>query len=295
MRKIFRIIIGLTLFAMIMPAVYSQNLTEDQKASVKYRRKNLGVENKKSSSKIRRGGTPTYPRGIADKDINFGFTLGGDLALMSALNVEKCPLGGNFSLFMHGVLKNTNTVALGTEIKGFYLLANEEKFANQFRVTGTDVKEPEVKVGDWILGAVQFSVLGNFNPLPRFNVQLKLNAGPLIALVPKYEGKYEFKERQTDGTYKTSKYEFQYVAPISNTMSIGGAFTVGMDMLYAITKNTEFKAGVDWSYLRFNYIKIWEKYVIYETYEPTLLKPEPTKEVAQFGVFDIHVGFAFSF
>lgn len=294
MRKILCVIIGLTMFAMIMPVVYSQGVTENQAASIKYRRNNLGVEKKKSSPKIRRGGTITYPRGIADKEINFGFTLGGDIALMSALNVEKCPLGGNFSLFMHSILENTNTVALGVEIKGFYLLANEEKFANQFRVTGTDVKEPVVKVGDWILGAVQFSVLGNFNPRPRFNLQLKLNVGPLIALVPKYEANYQFKENQTDGTYKTTTYDFKYAAPISSTMSIGGALTVGMDMLYAITKNTEFKAGVDWSYLRFNYVKMWEESVDYETY---VLPKDPytTKEIAQFGVFDIHVGFAFSF
>ena len=294
MRNIFCAIIGLNLFSLFIPASFSQDVTENQKASSEYRRKNLGVEKKKSLSKVRRGGLMTYPHVIADKDINFGFTIGGDIALMSALNVEKCPLGGNFSLFMHGILENTNTVALGTEIKGFYLLGNQDKFAAEFRIPGSEI-EPTVKVGNWILGAVQFSVLGNFNPMPRFNLQLKVNAGPLIAVVPPYEINYQFKERQTDGTYRTTIYDYKYEAMMSETISIGGALTVGMDVLYALSENTEFKAGVDWSYLRFNYAKIGMKKIVQETVETPKETPILTKEVAQFGVFDIHVGFAFSF
>ncbi len=294
MRKILRIIIGLAVISILIPVSYSQDLTDTQESSVKFRNKNLGVEKKKSASKIRRGGITTYPRGIADKKINFGFTIGGDLALMTALNVEKCPVGGNFSMFMHSVLKNTNTLALGAEVKGFYLLANKEDLTNEFIVPGSDVDAPTVKVGNWIVGAVQFSVLGNFNPLPRFNIQLKANLGPLIAVVPNYEATYQFKERQYDGAYKTTSYHFVYQAPISKTLAIGGALTVGTDMLYALTKNMEFKVGVDWSYLRFNYSKMWEETIDYESYVQTK-DPYITKEVAQFGVFDIHLGFAFSF
>ncbi|MDD3280353.1 MAG: hypothetical protein PHC83_02155 [Bacteroidales bacterium] len=294
MRNIFCVIIGFILFSLFIPTTYSQNPTENQESSLKYRRKNLGVEKKKSFSKVRRGGVMTYPRGIADKDINFGFTVGGDIALMSALNVEKCPYGGNFSLFMHGILENTNTVALGAEIKGFYLLGNQEKLISEFRVPGSEV-EPIVKVGNWILGAVQFSVVGNFNPMPRFNLQLKVNAGPLVAVVPPYEINYQFKERQTDGTYRTTIYDYKYEAPISQSMSIGGALTVGMDVLYALSKNTEFKAGVDWSYLRFNYSRIGIKKIVQDAVEIPEEIPILTKEVAQFGVFDIHLGFAFSF
>ena len=290
MKKIILIITGLT----ILNAALSQDLTEPQVSSLKFRNKNLGVEKKKSIQKTRRGGNKTYPQGIANKKINVGFTLGGDLALMSALNVEKCPVGGNFSLFMHGVLKNTNTLAIGAEIKGFYLLSNKNNFADEYTVTGSDVNPPSVKVGNWIVATPQLSIMGNFNPLPRFNIQLKANAGPLVALVPVYEATYQFKERQFDGTFKTTNYYFKYAAPISKTMSIGAALTFGTDMLYALTKNIEFKAGVDWSYLRFNYNKLWTEKVDYTSYvaPPKIYE---TKEVAQFGVFDLHVGLAFSF
>ena len=76
------------------------------------------------------------PQGIAAKKFNIGFTLGGDIALMDALEVEKCPFGANFTIFMHGVLKNTNTVALGTEIKGFYFLTNKDKIVKNLSVAG---------------------------------------------------------------------------------------------------------------------------------------------------------------
>jgi hypothetical protein len=294
MNKILRIIIVLTVVSIMIPVTYCQDVTESQASSLKFRNKNLGIEKKKSTQKTRRGGKMTYPRGIADKKINFGITLGGDIALMSALSDEQCPLGGNLSLFIHGVKKNTNTIAMGAEIKGFYLLADAEKFANEFKVTGTDVAAPKVKVGNWILGATQFSFLANFNPLPRFNIQLKANVGPLIAIVPKYEATYQYKERQFDGTYKTTTYTFNYAGQLSKTMSIGGAFTVGSDMLYALTKNMEFKVGLDWSYLRFNYSKLYQEKIDYVSYIKNV-DPYIEKGVAQFGVFDIHLGFAFSF
>ena len=294
MKNIIRIFISIVAISMMMSLGYAQDKTESQKSSKKFRQRNLGVEQKKSQNKIRRGGIMTYPQGIAAKKFNIGFTLGGDIALMDALEVEKCPFGANFTIFMHGVLKNTNTVALGTEIKGFYFLTNKDKLVKKFSVAGMDVNPPEVKVDNWLLTTVQFSVLGNFNPLPRFNLQIKGNIGPLIALVPPYEATYQFKERQFDGTYKTTTHNFKYEASVSNTLSIGVAFTTGMDVLYAITKNTEFKFGLDWSYLRFNYTKIWQDTIDYESYVVNK-EPYAVKEIAQFGVFDIHVGFAFSF
>lgn len=295
MKNRVRIFISIVVMSLMTTLGYAQDKsTEAQKSSLKFRQRNLGVEKKKNQDKIRRGGIVTYPQGIGDKKINMGFTLGGDIALMSALNVEKCPLGANLSLFMHGVLKNSNTVALGTEIKGFYLLANKDKFTKEFKVIGNDVEDPEVKVDNWLITTVQFSVLGNFNPLPRFNLQLKANIGPLVALLPHYEAKYQFKELQYDGTYKTTTHNFKYEAPISNTLSIGGAATLGMDVLYALTKNTELKFGIDWSYLHFNYTKQWEDSIDYESYVENK-DPYTTKEIARFGVFDVHLGFAFSF
>lgn len=293
MKRILQITVSLLIIIVLTPDLFSQDLIDAQKSSLKYRSKNLKIEKKKNSEKIRRGGLVTYPQGIDGKKINFGFTLGGDIALMTALSEEKCPLGGNFSLYMHGILKNTNTIALGSEIKGFYLLSNKANYLEKYKIIGSDVPDPEVKVGNWILGAVQFSVLGNFNPLPRFNVQLKANAGPLVAVVPTNTANYRIKQRQNDGTYSVTTYDYTYEAPIAKTLSIGAAFTVGADVLYAITKNVEFKAGLDWSYLRFTYNKIWSEKVVYESYEKE--KDYISKELVQFGVFDIHVGFSFSF
>ncbi|OQA90867.1 MAG: hypothetical protein BWY27_00741 [Bacteroidetes bacterium ADurb.Bin234] len=283
---------------LVLPSLQAQKATEVQESRITYRQKNLGVEKKKTIKKTRRGGIRTYPEGIADKNINMGFTLGGGLALMDALNKQKCPYGGTVSLFMHGVLENTNTVAVGAEIKGFYLLANNDKYTKQFEVNNIKKESlitPTTKVGNWLLGSVQLSVMGNFNPRPRFNIQIKANAGPLVAMVPVYETKYQIKEVQSDGTYKISTYDYKYQAKIADKLSLGLAFTVGTDMLFAITKHTEFKAGIDWSYLRFNYTEVGVRQIKTEGIELPELKPIENKQVAQFGVFDIHVGFAFSF
>ena len=293
MRKFFQIAVSLLIMSILMPSLFSQDLTETQKSSLKYRTKNLKGEKKKPFDKIRRGGMPTFPQGIEGKKINFGFTLGGDIALMTALSEEKCPLGGNVSLYMHGILEHTNTIALGSEIKGFYLLSNKANYLEKYKITGSDLPDPEVKVGDWIIGAVQFSLLGNFNPRPRFNVQLKANIGPLVAVVPTNEANYQIKQRQNDGTYSITTYDYAYEAPIEKTLSLGAAFTIGADVLYALSKNVEFKAGVDWSYLRFTYDKSWSKKVVYETH--TVEDAYVSRELAQFGVFDIHFGFSFSF
>ncbi|NLE62580.1 MAG: hypothetical protein GX612_01900 [Bacteroidales bacterium] len=284
--------------SLVLPSVQAQKPTEVQESRITFRQKNLGVEKKKSVNKTRRGGIRTYPEGIADKNINMGFTLGGGLALMDALNKQKCPYGGTVSLFMHGIIENTNTVAIGAEIKGFYLLANEEKYKSQFEVNNIKTESlmpPDAKVGNWILGTAQLSVMGNFNPRPRFNIQIKANAGPLVTMLPAYETKYQIKEVQSDGTYKISTYDYKYQAKIADKLSLGLAFTVGTDMLFAITKHTEFKAGIDWSYLRFNYTEVGVRQIKTEGIELPELKPIENKQVAQFGVFDIHVGFAFSF
>lgn len=298
MKKNICLILCVLAALLVLPAVQAQKATELQESRKTYRQKNLGVEKKKSIQKTRRGGIRTYPEGIADKNSNMGFTLGGGLALMDALNKQKCPYGGTVSLFMHGVIENTNTLAIGAEIKGFYLLANQEKYRSQFEVNNIKKESlitPTAKVGNWMLGTVQLSVMGNFNPRPRFNIQIKANVGPLVTMLPIYETKYQIKEVQSDGTYKISTYEYKYQPKIADKLSLGLAFTVGTDMLYAITKHTEFKAGIDWSYLRFNYTEVGVRKIETQGVELPALKPIENKQVAQFGVFDIHVGFAFSF
>jgi hypothetical protein len=298
--KIYIYLIGCLLsITLLTPNVDAQTLKEITASKHEYRKKNLGIEKKKSLQRTRRGGMMTYPVGIADKKINMGFTLGGNLALMDALNKQNCPIGGGFSLFMHGILKNTNTLALGAEIKGFYLLANRDKYVKQFQamnIESESLMEPSATVGNWILATAQFSVMGNFNPRPRFNIQIKANAGPLLAMVPKYDVMYQLKEIQSDGTYKITTYDFEYQTKNEGMMAIG------TDMLFAITKHAEFKLGIDWSYLRFNYYEIGVKRIEYQEVEQAEISPYgvdknnlPKTRVAQFGVFDIHAGFAFSF
>ncbi len=98
---------------LVLPSLQAQKATEVQESRITYRQKNLGVEKKKTIQKTRRGGIRTYPEGIADKNINMGFTLGGGLALMDALNKQKCPYGGTVSCLCTVLRRILNRLPLG--------------------------------------------------------------------------------------------------------------------------------------------------------------------------------------
>jgi hypothetical protein len=231
------------------------------------------------------GGRTKIPDGIEGNEVNFGFSLGGSLALIDALNKEKAPIGGRVNIFVHAIIPNTRTFAVGFEGGLTYLMANGPKYKETLIASTRDgalatSKEAQVTVANWILPTAQVSFLGNFHPAQRFNVQIKGNIGIVLAMVPQYNGEYYIKDIQSDGTYVESKYSFLY----RDDFKIGLSATVGTKLLYAITSNVEFGVGIDWSYFRFSYEKGW-------------VSPETkvTRELTQFGVFDLHLGFAFSF
>ena len=232
-----------------------------------------------------RGGRLNMAKGIEGHKINFGFDLGGALALMDALNREKAIIGGKATLFVHGIIPNTKTFAIGFEGGCTYLLANSQKYketltaSNRDGARATD-REAQVTVGDWMLPTAQISFMGNFHPVQRFNIQIKGNIGVVAAMVPKYEAKYYVREIQNDGTYAEAENHFLY----DNGIAIGASATVGTKLLYALTKHTEFGVGIDWTYVRFSYNKGWAS-----------PKVDINKQLTQFGIFDLHVGFAFSF
>ncbi|MDR1180860.1 MAG: hypothetical protein LBL13_02635 [Bacteroidales bacterium] len=241
---------------------------------------------KKSYSNLPpRGGRTEMPTGIEGHKINFGFSLGGSFAHIDALNKEKAFIGGRGTIFIHAIIPNTKTFAIGFEGGLTYLLANAAKYKETLVASTRNgalatSKEAQVTVGNWMLPTAQVSFVGNFHPIQRFNVQIKGNIGVVLAMVPRYNGEYYIKEIQSDGTYMENKYSFLY----NDDFKVGFSATIGTKLLYAITNHVEFGVGIDWSYFRFSYDKGW-------------LSPEAKviPELTQFGVFDLHLGFAFSF
>jgi hypothetical protein len=204
---------------------------------------------------------------------------------MDALKTEKAFFGASGTFFVHAVLPNTQTFAVGIEGGVTYLLANEEKYRESFVVATRDGSAasnmpPTVSVANWMLPTAQVSFLGNFNPAQRMNIQIKGNVGVVLAMIPKYEGKYYIREAALDGTYYDNEFHFLY----NNDMDIGLSATVGTKFLYAIAPFAEFSLGLDFSYLRFSYEKGW-------------VSPEVKidRELCQFGLMTLHIGLAFSF
>jgi hypothetical protein len=237
------------------------------------------------SAKVPRGGRLKLANGIEGHRINFGFNLGGSFALMDALNKEKACMGAKGSVFVHVLIPNTKTFAIGIEGGVTYLLANATKYEETLTASTRDgdmasQKQATVSVGNWMLPTAQLSFMGNFHPVQRFNIQIKGNIGVVMAMIPSYKAEYYIKGIQADQTYADIKYEFVY----KQGMAIGASATVGTKLLYALTDHVEVGVGLDWSYFRFSYEKGW-------------LSPKVTvtKELTQFGVFDLHIGFAFSF
>ena len=232
-----------------------------------------------------RGGRTQIPDGIEGHVVNFGFSLGGSLALMDALNREKATIGARGTVFVHALIPRTKTLGIGFEGGVTYLLANPVKYKESLMASTRDgvlatSSEPTVQVANWMLPTAQLSFIGNFHPAQRFNIQIKGNIGVVLAMVPRYEAKYYIKDIQSNGIYSESLFHYVY----GGGMKIGASATIGTKLLYAITNHTEFGVGLDWSYYRFSYEKGW-------------IAPEikVTPEIAQFGIFDLHIGFAFSF
>ena len=231
------------------------------------------------------GGRLQLPQGIEGKKVNFGFNLGGCISTLNMLNDEAAPYGAKGSLFVHFLIPKTKTLCIGLEMGSFYLLANQAQFVKNIDPkTRNGVSPTEhattASVGDWILPFGQVSIMGNIHPVQRFNVQLKVNMGVVVPMVPAYSGEYWNKETLPNGEYATVKYNFSY----DPKMNIGLSGTVGMKLLYALNHYTEFGVGIDYSYLRFSYFK--------KQIEPM---PDLIKVITQTGILDLHVGFAFNF
>ena len=230
------------------------------------------------------GGRLQLYQGIEGKKVNFGFNLGGGVTMMDALNREYAPYGAKASLFVHYLVPRTQTLGIGLELGAFYLLANQDKFTQSLVATTRDGSPStdfatKATVGNWLLPVGQVSIMGNFHPVQRFNLQLKVNLGVVAPMMPIYSGEYEI-QKIRDGIYEKVRYAFSY----DSKMNIGFSGTVGMKMLYAISHSTELGVGVDWSYLRFSYFK-----------KETAPLPNIEKVLTQMGVLDLHVGLAFSF
>ena len=266
--------------------VQGQNTVAEKSAVTKTNR-NFSKKSVNPANNLSRGGHLNYPQGLnRNKSFNMGYQLGPSLALNDALREERCALGANFDFYMHFVLQRTDLLALGTEIKAFYFLTNNSNF-NKYTcpVHEEGLEEPVVSTGNWIAGTVQMSLLTNFNATARCNIQLKANAGPLVVMVPKNDVKYQISEIQLDNSAGVTVKEIHY----KSGMSIGGAATLGTDLLYALSRHTEIKGGVDWTYMRFAYERNVETK---QGQDPTI---RISKELRQFGVFNLHIGFAHSF
>jgi hypothetical protein len=274
------VLIATTLLLLCSVSSMAQNNDRKLKKSITCKTKRSSPSNLPP-----RGGRTKMPDGIEGHKINFGFSLGGSLALIDALNREKASVGGRGTVFIHAIIPNTKTFAVGFEGGVTYLLANQAKYKETLVASTRDgslatSKEAQVTVANWMLPTAQISFVGNFHPAHRFNVQLKGNIGAVLAMVPRYSGEYYIKDIQSDGTYVESKRAFLY----GNDTKVGISATVGTKLLYAITNHVEFGAGLDWSYFRFSYEKGW-----------TSPEIKITPELTQFGIFDLHFGFAFSF
>jgi len=283
MRKILSIVLASALafsFSVQVLAGNSKNSKKKPKSTITCKTKTYHPTTVPSH-----GGRENMAQGIEGHRINWGFDLGGSLALMNALNREKAFIGGKGALFIHGILPNTRTFAMGFEGGFTYLLANEQKFKETLTAFTRDgslatEKQAQVKVGNWMLPTAQLSFMGNFHPIQRFNIQIKGNVGIVAAMIPKYEAEYYVKDIQSNGEYAEFKNHFVY----DNKIVIGPAVTIGTKLLYAINRHTEFGIGLDWTYMRFSYAKGWVSPAI-----------DITKQLTEFGIFDLHVGFAFSF
>ena len=233
----------------------------------------------------KRGGRLQLSQGIEGKKVNFGFNLGGGVTMMDALSREAAPYGVKGTLFAHYLIPRTQTLGIGLEIGTFYLFANQEKFIKNVSATtrngkpSTDFATKAI-VNNWLLPVGQVSVMGNFHPIQRFNIQLKANVGVVVPIIPIYNGEYEIQEISSTGFYEKVRYSFAY----DSKMNAGLSGAVGMKLLYALNHYAELGVGVDWSYLRFSYFK-----------KQTLPKPQIDKIVTQMGILDLHIGMAFSF
>jgi len=231
------------------------------------------------------GGRLQLAQGIEGKKVNFGFNLGGGLTMMHALNREAAPYAAKGSLFAHFLVPRTQTLGIGLELGGFYLFANQERFIKEITASArngnpTTDFATQATVGNWLLPVGQMSVIGNFHPVQRFNIQLKVNAGVVVPIIPTYSGEYEILKIMPNGIHEAVKYTFSY----DPEMSVGVSAAVGMKLLYAVNHFTEFGVGVDWSYLRFSYFKKW-----------TNPFPSVDKVITEMGILDLHFGFAFNF
>lgn len=291
MKKIIARIGGCLLVCCILglgaPTVRAQSTTAEKSATTKKNR-NLSKKAINPANHLSRRGHLYYPHGLDNnKTVNMGYQLGGSLALNDALREEKCAMGANLDLYLHFILKNSNTLAMGTEIKAFYFLTNADNFSKQICAKPEEgLAESEVSTGNWMAGAVQFSLLSNFNATARCNIQLKANAGPLVVMVPENKANYQVSEIQLDNTAGITTTDIQY----KSGMSIGAAATLGADLLYAISRHTEIKGGVDWTYMRFSYDRT--NTVTKQGQDPV---QTVTNELRQFGVFNLHFGLAHSF
>ena len=280
-------LLGICLMDSGVNTIQAQNTAAEKSATTKNHR-NFSKKSTNPANSLSRGGHLRYPHGLDNnKHINLGYQLGPSLALNDALKEERCALGANLDLYMHFVLKRTHLLAMGPEIKAFYFLSNQDNFSKyNCPVQEEGLDAHEVSVGNWIAGSVQFSMLNNFNATARCNIQLKANVGPLVVMVPENHYTYRISEIQLDNSTGVTTKEFKY----NGGMSIGGAGTLGADLLYALTANTEIKGGVDWTYMRFSYDR--ECTVTKQGQDPVY---SMEKVLRQFGVFNFHIGFAHSF
>ncbi len=262
--------------------------TVAEKSSITKTNRNFSKKSLNPANHLNRGGHLNYPQGLnSDKSLNMGYQLGASLALNDALREERCVLGANIDLYMHFILKRTDLIALGTEIKAFYFLTNNGNYTKYTcPVQEEGLENPEVSTGNWMAGTVQFSMLSNFKATARCNIQLKANAGPLVVMVPDNSVKYQISEIQLDNSTGVTVKEIKY----NSGMSIGGSATLGADLLYAISRHTEIKGGVDWTYMRFSYERT--NTVTKQGQDPV---SHMSKELRQFGVFNLHFGLAHSF
>ena len=229
------------------------------------------------------GGFTNRANGIEGKKVFFGFQAGGALAHMDATHKEANTFGVCGNLFVYGVFAKPQTFAMGADLGVFYLFTSKDKYTRLLTSSNRDGSEgtaPEISVNNWMIPTAQISFLGNFHPLQRFNIQIKLTMGMAIAMIPGNNATYFQKEVQADGSYLEAKYKYAD----TKGMKFGFVGGIGTDLLYALSCHSELKAGIDWSYVRFTYERNWE-----------LPVAKTTKQLTQFGIFDIHIGFAFNF
>jgi hypothetical protein len=183
-------IIIVTIALLCSVSCFAQKDSFAQKKKVTPVKVKTSCKSKKVASNLPpRGGRTKMPEGIEGHKINFGFSVGGSLALMDALNKEKAFIGGRGTIFIHAIIPNTKTFAVGFEGGVTYLLANQVKYKETLLASTRDgalatSKEAEVVVSNWMLPTAQLSFIGNFHPVHRFNVQIKGNIGSVLSMGP---------------------------------------------------------------------------------------------------------------